>query len=71
MQKAAGHGSPAYNAPMAASTRVPILAMILGAVGPAASSTLQAQIRVRDLQVLEGPWECRIPLGFLACCYNT
>jgi hypothetical protein len=24
---------------------------------------LQAQISVRDLQALEGPWECRNPIG--------
>ncbi len=49
---------------MALSTRVPILAMILGAVGPGCLvCPAQAQIPVRDLQVLEGPWECRNPIG--------
>jgi hypothetical protein len=46
---------------MAVNTRVPILAVILSAgclVLP-----LQAQIPVRDLQVLEGPWECRNSVG--------
>jgi len=45
---------------MAVSIRVPILAMIVGAVGPGCLvCPLQAQMPVRDLQVLEGPWECR------------
>jgi hypothetical protein len=49
---------------VAVSTRVPILAMILGAVGPGCLvCPLQAQVPVGDLQVLEGPWECRNPLG--------
>ena len=46
---------------MAVSNRVPILTMLLCAgslVYP-----LQAQISVRDLQALEGPWECRNPIG--------
>ena len=46
---------------MAVSHRVPILTMVLCAdfiVYP-----LQAQISVRDLQALEGPWECRNPIG--------
>ena len=64
VQKAAEARFPDYNAPMAVSTRVPILAMILGAVGPGCLvCPLQAQIPVRDLQVLEGPWECRNPNG--------
>jgi len=49
---------------MAVSTRVPILAMILGTVGLGCLvCPLQAQIPVRDLLVLEGPWECRNPVG--------
>src|SRR5260370_1393787 len=46
---------------MAGSNRIPILTMVLCAgflVYP-----LQAQISVRDLQALEGPWECRNPIG--------
>jgi hypothetical protein len=49
---------------MSVSARVPILAMILGAVGLGCLvCTLQAQTPVRDLQVLEGPWECRNRIG--------
>jgi hypothetical protein len=46
---------------MAVSNRVPLLTMLICAgflVYP-----LQAQISVRDLQALEGPWECRNPIG--------
>lgn len=45
---------------MAVKARTPILAMILGSVGIGLLvCPLQAQISVRDLQALEGPWECR------------
>jgi hypothetical protein len=46
---------------MAVSNRVAILTIVLCAgflVYP-----LQAQISIRDLQALEGPWECRNPIG--------
>lgn len=46
---------------MAVSNRVPLLTMLICAgflVYP-----LRAQISVRDLQALEGPWECRNPIG--------
>lgn len=46
---------------MAVSNRVPVLAMLLCAVFLVCP--LQAQISVRDLQALEGPWECRNPIG--------
>jgi hypothetical protein len=50
-----------YNASMAVRNRVPVLAMLLCAVFLV--YPLQAQISVRDLQALEGPWECRSPIG--------
>jgi hypothetical protein len=46
---------------MAVNTRASVLAVILG-VGCLVCA-VQAQIPVRDLQVLEGPWECRNPVG--------
>lgn len=49
---------------MGVSIRAPILATILAAVGPSCLlCPLQAQIPVRDLQRLEGPWECRNSTG--------
>jgi hypothetical protein len=46
---------------MAVSAHIPILTMVLcaGFLLP----PLQAQISIRDLQALEGPWECRNPIG--------
>jgi hypothetical protein len=43
------------------SDRVPILTMLLCAGFLA--YPLHAQISVRDLQAVEGPWECRNPVG--------
>lgn len=46
---------------MIVSNRITFLTMLIGAgsfVYP-----LQAQISVRDLQALEGPWECKKPIG--------
>jgi hypothetical protein len=47
---------------MPVSTRFPIAAMILLAVG-CLVCPLQAQVPVGDLRLLEGPWECRNSSG--------
>jgi hypothetical protein len=46
---------------MAVSNRVPLLTMLICA--GFLVYALQAQISVGDLQALEGPWECRNPIG--------
>ena len=63
----AGAGAPdylAYSSHMAVNVRISILAAMLGAAGfGCLVHPLRAQVPVRDVQALEGPWECISPGG--------